>query len=211
MGAELPCRATVGDRSGEGKALLETSELVFRGNKKDFRFRVPFESIKKVVALGDRLVIDGPKVHIVLELGAKYAARWAEKIKNPPTRLDKLGVKEGMRVSVIGVDDAQLRSELDSRGAVVTVGKVAEGSQLIFFGASKTADLARLAKLKESLTPEGGIWVVRPKGVDTISERDVMDQGKAAGLVDVKVCAFSPTHTAEKLVVPVARRDRDKG
>jgi hypothetical protein len=206
MGAELPCRATVGDRSGQGKALLETSELIFRGDKKDFRFRIPFESIKKVVAVGDRLVIDGPKVHVVLELGAKYATRWAEKIKNPPTRLDKLGVKPESKVSVLGVDDAQFRSELEGRAPASSFGKLVEGSDLIFYGASRTAELGKLVKLKESLAPAGGIWVVRPKGVDTISEKDVLAAGKAAGLVDVKVCAFSPTHTAEKLVIPVAKR-----
>ncbi len=207
MGAELPCRATVGDRSGQGKALLETSELVFRGDKKDFRFRIPFESIKKVVALGDRLVIDGPKVHVVLELGdPKYAARWAEKIKNPPGRLDKLGVTPESKICVLGVDDAKFRSELEARVPTATFGKLVEGADLIFFAANRTSELPRLAKLKESLAPTGGIWVVRPKGVDTISEKDVLAAGKAAGLVDVKVCAFSPTHTAEKLVIPVAKR-----
>jgi hypothetical protein len=209
MGTELPCRATVGDRSGEGRAMLETTELVFRGDKKDFRFRVPFESIKKVVALGDRLVIDGTNVHIVLELGAKYAARWAEKIRNPPTRIEKMGVEEGMVVSVIGVDDILLKNELEGRGAKAHLGKVVPKSALILFGASKTSDLARLAKLKESLTEDGGIWVVRPKGVDTIREQDVRDAARAAGLVDVKVCAFSPTHTADKFVVPVVKRKKN--
>ena len=33
-----------------------------------------------------------------------------------------------------------------------------------------------------------------------------MAAGKAAGLVDVKVVKFSETHTAEKFVIPVARR-----
>ena len=37
-----------------------------------------------------------------------------------------------------------------------------------------------------------------------------MAAGKAAGLVDVKVVAFSATHTAEKFVIPVAKR-RDRG
>jgi hypothetical protein len=206
MGTELPCRATVGDRSGPGKAMLETSELVFRGDKKDFRFRIPFESIKKVVALGDRLVIDGPKVHVVLELGAKYAARWAEKIKNPPTRLDKLGVTAESKVCVLGVDDPQFRSELEARAPASNFGKLVDGSDLVFYGASRAGDLGKLAKLKESLAPAGGIWVVRPKGADTISEKDVREAARAAGLVDVKVCAFSPTHTADKFVIPVAKR-----
>jgi hypothetical protein len=39
-----------------------------------------------------------------------------------------------------------------------------------------------------------------------ISERGVMAAGKAAGPVDIKVVAFSATHTAEKFVIPA--RDR---
>ncbi len=206
MGAELRCRATVGDRSMEGRAQLETSELVFRGDKKDFRYRIPFESVEKVIAVGDRLIIDGINVHIVLELGAKYAARWAEKIKNPPTRIDKLGVTPESRVSVMGVDDPQFRSELEARASDLTFGKLKPESNLIFFGTDKKSDLPKLAKIKESLVADGGIWVVRPKGVTTITERDVLEAGKKAGLVDVKVCKFSHTHTAEKLVIPVAKR-----
>jgi len=60
--------------------------------------------------------------------------------------------------------------------------------------------------VKKSLQPAGAIWVVRPKGTPAIKDVDVIAAGKAAGLVDVKVAAFSSTHTAEKLVIPVARR-----
>jgi len=35
-----------------------------------------------------------------------------------------------------------------------------------------------------------------------------MSAGKRAGLVDVKVVSFSETHTAEKFVVPVAKRPK---
>jgi hypothetical protein len=38
----------------------------------------------------------------------------------------------------------------------------------------------------------------------------VRTAGKAAGLVDVKVARFSETHTAEKFVVPVAKRGARK-
>jgi len=33
-----------------------------------------------------------------------------------------------------------------------------------------------------------------------------MGAGKRAGLVDVKVARYSETHTAEKFVIPLARR-----
>ena len=66
--------------------------------------------------------------------------------------------------------------------------------------------LTRLEKLKGSLKPNGALWVIRPKGRPEISEQATMAAGKAAGLVDVKVVAFSTTHTAEKFVIPVKAR-----
>jgi hypothetical protein len=143
----------------------------------------------------------------VLELGA-LAAKWADRIKNPRGRLDKLGVKPGMKVSVVGaVDfDAEFRVELEARGADASFGKPRAASELIFFVAAHEKDLARLPALRKSLTPAGGIWVLRRKGGQGVTEAQVMAAGKAAGLVDVKVVAFSATHTAEKLVIPLAKR-----
>jgi len=68
-------------------------------------------------------------------------------------------------------------------------------------------DLERLGALKKSLQPAGAIWVLRQKGPATrVTESAVMAAGKAAGLVDTKVVSFSDTHTAERLVIPVAKR-----
>ncbi len=63
-----------------------------------------------------------------------------------------------------------------------------------------------LNRLRTSLTPAGGIWVVAPKGVAEITEADVLAAGRKAGLVDIKVVRFSATHTAHKFVVPKAQR-----
>ena len=48
----------------------------------------------------------------------------------------------------------------------------------------------------------------RPKARKDITEAETMAAGKRAGLVDVKVVSFSDTHTAEKFVIPVAKRPR---
>ena len=53
---------------------------------------------------------------LALKLGAA-APKWAEKILHPPSRLDKLGVKAGMRVSLVGVKDENLGSEIAERSA----------------------------------------------------------------------------------------------
>ena len=75
------------------------------------------------------------------------------------------------------------------------------------FGADAVTDLARLAELRDYLTPAGAIWVVHTKGkAAAFKDVDVFAAAKKAGLVDVKVASFSATHTAEKLVVPVKAR-----
>ena len=50
------------------------------------------------------------------------------------------------------------------------------------------------------------LWIVYPKGRKEITERQVLDAGRAAGLVDVKVVSFSASHTALKFVRPKAKR-----
>ena len=56
------------------------------------------------------------------------------------------------------------------------------------------------------LASKGALWVVYPKGVQIIREIEVIDAGRAAGLKDTKVVAFSPTHPALRFVIPVAAR-----
>jgi hypothetical protein len=203
MGAEVVCGATLDGETSRGKALLETAEVIFRGT---FRARVPFASVKQLKIDGDALVIVWPGGALALELGGAIAARWAKKIKSPPSRLDKLGVKPGARVALVGsfdFDDA-FEGELAKRGVAFTP----RGSvDVLFFAPASPADLDRVATLAKRLTPTGGLWIVRPKGADTpVTESATRAAGLAAGLVDVKVAAFSSTHSGLRFVIPVAKR-----
>jgi hypothetical protein len=134
------------------------------------------------------------------------AEKWADKILHPPSRLQKIGVKAEWRVSAIGVSDITFLEEIEEAVGELSIGRVLKSSDAIFFGVTKETELARLEKLKGSLKPNGALWIIRPKGRPEISERATMAAGKVAGLVDVKVVGFSPTHTAEKFVIPVANR-----
>ncbi len=122
--------------------------------------------------------------------------------------IDKLGVKEGARVAVVGVEDAHFERQLRARTADVAEGRLRRDSDVIVYGATATADLGRLAALKGALRPAGAIWVVWPKGRPALTENHVRAAALASGLVDVKVCAFSATHSALKLVIPVAERNQ---
>ena len=202
MGAELVCMVRWAGQSSSGKAHLDADELRFRG---DFRLRIPFKEIDALEAIDGELTVhhrDGPAV---FELG-KQAERWAARISNPPSRLDKLGVKPGQRIGVIDLDDAAFVDELRARSDGVTVGEPPAAADMVFLGVDQPAALAKIAPLRERIRPNGGIWVISPKGRKDLRDLEVFAAAKAAGLVDVKVAAFSATHTANKLVIPVASR-----
>ena len=200
MGSEQKCRVRYAGKIVEGKALLETKELLFRG---ELRLAIPLSDVKSVRAGAGELTVVFGEQEATFELGP-VAEKWAKKIASPPSRLDKLGVKPGMRVVVLGIADADFHAELGQRTAILTA--IQPECDLIFLGALHRRVLAELVSLQRSLKPNGALWVVRPKGHADISEADVLWEGKAAGLTDTKVVAFSPTHTAAKFVIPVARR-----
>jgi hypothetical protein len=79
-------------------------------------------------------------------------------------------------------------------------------ADLVFYNASKTADLARVRRLAGGLKPNGALWVVYPKGVAEVRELDVLMAGREAGLKDTKVASFSATHTALRFVIPLTGR-----
>jgi len=202
MGYEVACTLRVGRETARGKAVLEQHDLIFRGPT---RLAIPLKEIASAVASEGALTVRFGRTTATFEIGPA-AARWAERITNPPSRLDKLGVKPGMIVGIAGTRHDDLIVEVESRGARVprTVGP--STADILFYGAERRDVLDRIRELKRVLKPEGALWVIRPKGSSAISESEVMSAGKRAGLVDVKVVSFSATHTAEKFVIPRANR-----
>jgi hypothetical protein len=120
--------------------------------------------------------------------------------------LDKLGVKPGQRIAVLGMEDAFFLQELAARVPDFMRDKPAKNADLIFLAAEDLKTLARMKPLAGAIQKAGAIWVVYPKGQKHIREVDVIAAGKSAGLTDNKVCRFSDTHTALRFVIPLARR-----
>jgi hypothetical protein len=185
MGQEIKCRVEFGKEASEGKALLETAEVLFRGG---FRLKIPFQSITAMEAAGGKLKIQFADGSAIFHLGPA-AEKWAAKIRNPPSRLDKLGVKSGTKVHLINKHDDDFRRELTERGAVMEKSK----PDLVFLSVKNKDQLVELAYLKA--TP---VWVIYPKGIQAVTENDVIKAGRSVGFADIKVAAFSPTHTALK-------------
>src|SRR5579864_5707981 len=111
MGQEASCEARFGGKISMGKALLETDELIFRG---DFRLSIKLKSIQSVDAADGLLRVTSPDGDATFALGPK-AAKWADKIRNPRSLADKLDIKPGIRVSLCGVADAAFREQLRAR------------------------------------------------------------------------------------------------
>ena len=132
--------------------------------------------------------------------------RAAERDYSHRLLVDKLGIKGGHLISVLGVESAEFLLELATRVPQYSRGRLTKDADLIFFSVEATKDLIRLGSLAKTIQPNGAIWVVYPKGQKHIREIDVISAAKSAGLVDNKVCSFSPTHTALRLCIPIANR-----
>jgi hypothetical protein len=120
--------------------------------------------------------------------------------------IDKLGVRPGARVLVLGVADDAFWRALKARTANISQGHPRRSYDFIFLHGLKGRGLARLQALRQCLVPAGAIWVVWPRGLPDLKVPEVIAAAKAAGLVDTKVVRFSETDTALKLVIPVALR-----
>ena len=193
MGKEATVTAVFADGADEGRLQYEPPKLLFRGAQ---RRVFEGEGLKGVRAEGADLVLaDGSR----FALGEKQATGWAEAILNPKGRMDKIGVKAGMRAAVMGVADATLSEELAAKGAV-PVAELAN-LDLLFYAADTAAALARIEALVPLLSETGALWIVSRKGrAATVKDVEVMAAANAHGLVDNKVVAFSRTHTSLRFV-----------
>jgi hypothetical protein len=202
VGNEAACKVKFGKQQSEGKALLETSEILFRG---DFRLKIPFSTIKSAKAVEGELRLQTAEGLAVFHLGAA-AEKWCDKILHPKSRIEKLGVKPGAKVSLLGDFDAAFLTEVKALTKSMSKDKVATDTECIFFAADSKAELAALRKISKSMKGATALWIVYPKGQKQITELDVLAVGREAGLKDVKVVGFSPTHTALKFVIPLSDR-----
>jgi hypothetical protein len=137
--------------------------------------------------------------------------------KAPPKRTDgagysgtplvkKLGVKEGMRVVVLGAPDGFDATLGPLPDGVAVARRLGPGKDMVIvFVTERTVLAKRLAALRAAIAPDGMVWVAWPKqasGVVTdITEDVVREVVLPTGLVDVKVCAIDATWSGLKVVI----------
>src|SRR5271170_3545504 len=97
-----------------------------------------------------------PKVTMPRKSSAK--ARAPERDYSHRLLIDKLGVKPGQRIAVLGVESAEFLTELAARVPEYSCGERVAAADLIFFSAEALADLGQLSSLRRSIQKNGAIW-----------------------------------------------------
>jgi hypothetical protein len=201
MGLETKCVAWLDGQVSEGKCQLETEHLAFRG---EFKVTIPFASIRHLNAAEGKLSVAFNAGTLILDLGPA-ATKWADKIKKPKSLLEKLGIKEGMKISIQGIRDKDFLKQLKEKNFAASK-KLSKECDIILLQADSKKELQSVNSAAKHLASKGALWIIYPKGKDEIKQDDIFKAGKSTGLVDVKVVSFSSTHTALKFVIPVSQR-----
>ena len=199
MGLETRCTVRVDDDRGrrddvDAKVLLEGDALIVRG---EARVRVARVDIERVTLRAGALTVTHRGGSVRLQLN-EAAERWRDKLSEVPrTRVQKLGVQRGMRVSLRDVTDAHIEAELRSAGAEIVNAKDPI-DDLVLLEVRTSRHLAALPDVAAGL---GGaaVWVIHPNGVTDVGDVEIFRAGKSAGLVASKTMSFAPGMSAERL------------
>jgi len=196
MGREATCTCIWNGKECTVKALIETPDLILRG---ELRRRVPIAKMSSVKAERDKLrfTIEGDSV--ALSLGADMAAKWAEALlKPPPTLAKKLGISSDTTVWMIGsVDDPSLKAALDEAKSVSK-----RTGSLILARVDTPAELhSALTRAADQLSAGTPIWFIYRKGPGhPLNENLVRTAALATGIVDTKVASVSAVFSALRFV-----------
>jgi hypothetical protein len=197
MGREAICDCTFDGTITKVKALLESEELILRG---DFSVRAPFHALHHVRVESESLCFNLDKGAVRLDLGAAAAKSWAKKIKSlPPSLADKLGIT-GKTVRTIGpISDRALDSALGS--AALISGRNPD----VIVACIDTPEslAATLREAKAQLARSIPIWLVYRKGPGhPLNESAVRATLRSQGLMDTKVSSVSTELTALRFSLP---------
>jgi hypothetical protein len=197
MGREAVCDCTFDGTTTKVKALLESEELILRG---DIRLRAPLHALHHVRVESESLCFNLDEGPVRLDLGAAAAKSWAKKIKSPtPSLADKLGIT-GKTVRTIGpISDRALDSALSSAALVR-----AQNPDLILSYVDTPESLAAtLREAKAQLARSIPIWLVYRKGPGhPLNESAIRTTLRAQGLMDTKVVSVSAELTALRFNLP---------
>lgn len=203
MGQEVKGKARIEGKEVEGRLYLEADQLLFRGGDK--RVAIAAKDVKSAEAKEGILLLTVGRKKFEFDIGAQ-APRWAEKISNPRTLVQKLGVKPDSNVAYIGSRDPDLLTELEGAAASVSKRLARRDYDFVFAGVEGPAELKIIDGLASTIKPGGGVWIIFPKGRPDLKAETIIPKGRSGGLVDNKIARVSDRLTGMKFVIPVHLR-----
>ena len=188
MGHETITRAAWQGEVAEVKALLESTELILRG---DIKLRLRLVDLTALVD-GDDLVLTHRNGRLVLGLGSVEATKWQKKIVTPPPSLaEKLGLTAGVLVSVTG--DWQADDVL----AAALSGRI--GSPAMIHVAVMLTEADFEPAVTGALQVGLPTWFVHEKGkAAQVTDATIRARMRAEGWIDTKASAVSERLTTTR-------------
>src|SRR5262245_12635504 len=135
MGQEAVCTVRFAGQVSTGRALLETAELIFRG---DFRVKIPLPAIQSLQVHDGVLIVFWPEGIAEFDLGP-VAIKWESRIRNPKSLVEKLGVKANHRISLVGPMEDSFVVDLRKKADQIADGNMTN-VDLVFLKCDKAAD-----------------------------------------------------------------------
>ena len=128
---------------------------------------------------------------------------------------DKLGLKPGHAVKIVGRGDPDLLQRVREK---IGRGFIKTGlADVVLYWPKTTGEITpALIELRNAIVENGGIWVMTAKrnqrsasGMEYLNQTDLILLGKTTGLVDNKICSVSETESAMRFVIRI--KDRKAG
>lgn len=192
MGRKVLCHAALGSERGEVTAMLEGTGILIRG---EFKADLSTDGMRGLKADGGSLVASTEFGPLMIELGAAEAAKWVEKLLNPPSLAKKLGLAEGTPVYVDGKHAVVLEEVEAAAAKQVPV----RDAQLLFLVVESPSGIERLGALARARAAGSHLWVLRRKGkAAPVAESQIMQAARNLGLSPTKTAAWSAEWAADR-------------
>jgi Protein of unknown function (DUF3052) len=140
-------------------------------------------------------------------LAQAKAQRQPERDYSQRDVVDKLGIKPGFNVAFVAAPreiDPGLRQRALERAGRVEVRDGDEPFDVVLVGADASTSVeALLTTWRGRIDQAGGIWLLTPKRGQPgyVDQRELIEAGPAAGVVDNKICSVDDTTSAMRFVI----------
>lgn len=196
MGLERTTSVFVGARAHECTVHLDAAELTCRGG---WKRKFALAELQDLAVRSGRLEFTSDGEAIGIELGAA-AATWLDRIRNPRSRMQKLGVLPDSTVCVLGKAEADAVAEIAAVLGSPPKTRLVAGADLVLCFCQDPDGLARLASIAPKLGAKGAVWLLWPKGRKDFAHEHVVAAARRAGLSSTKSMGFSGAFTGLRFV-----------